>query len=57
MLTKLIGLLLYALAGAFDISMAVRSFIDGKYFLFGWLVMMAVWMIAGIFQIMLEGRV
>lgn len=57
MLTKLIGLLLYALAGAVDISMAVRSFIDGKYFLFGWLVMMAVWMIAGIFQIMLEGRI
>jgi len=57
MFAKLIGLLLYALAGAFDISIAVRSFIDGKYFLFGWLVMMVVWMIAGIFQIMLEGRV
>ena len=57
MLVKLIGILLFSLAGAFDIWQAIHSFIDGKYFLFGWLVMMAVWMIASIFQIILEGRV
>ena len=57
MLVKLIGILLYSLAGAFDIWQAIVSFQRGRYFLFGWLVMMVVWMIAGIFQIMLEGRV
>lgn len=57
MLVKLIGILLFSLAGAFDIWQAIDSFQRGRYFLFGWLVMMAVWMIASIFQIILEGRV
>jgi hypothetical protein len=57
MLGKLIGILLFSLAGAFDINFAVISFRDGNYFLFGWLVMMAIWMAASIFQIGLEGRV
>lgn len=57
MLVKLIGILLFSLAGAFDIWLAIHSFMDGKYFAFGWTVMMAVWMIASVFQIILEGRV
>lgn len=54
MIVKIIGILLFSLAGAFDIWAAVQIFINGKYFLFGFSVMIAICMAAGIFQIVLE---
>ena len=57
MLVKFIGVLLCILAGAWDIYGAVNAFDKGHYFLFGVDIMLAVWMAASIFQIVLEGRV
>ena len=57
MLAKLISVLLFILAGAFDIWGAVINFQKGYYFVFGLSIMGAVWMAASIFQIILEDRV
>ena len=57
MLIKLLCITLFSIAGAIDIYGAVSSFNNGHYFLFGLDIMMAVWMTASIFQIILEGRI
>ena len=47
-------ILIVAAIGAFDIRTAVKAVIEHKYGLFGWCVMMAVWMSAMIFELELR---
>ena len=49
MLVKIIGIVLYSLIGALDIWFSIDSFREGRYFWFGWFVMMAIWMASNIF--------